>query len=146
MEAWDGQVNQNSEASANAFNVAIADYNSRCPNFRYYVNEFENVRAEAEVNRAPLTQQGFSKAATANLYDANMQNVPAIKTSFDCAKARSDAEHLICGDAQLAAEDVKLASIFAQAKAVVRDRGAFRKHAWQQWNYRGRNCHDRLLP
>ncbi|WP_124606229.1 lysozyme inhibitor LprI family protein [Burkholderia sp. Bp9142] len=144
LEAWDGQVIQTSEISVNAFNVAIADYNSRCSNFRYYVSEFERVRAEVEVNRAALTQQGFSKAAAANQYDANLQNAPAIKTSFDCAKARSDAEHLICSDAQLAAEDVELASLFAHAKAVVRDRVAFREHARQQWNYRERNCHDRL--
>jgi uncharacterized protein len=66
------------------------------------------------------------------------------KTSFDCSKARSDAEHLVCGDAELAADDVQLAAIYTQAKAVVQDQAAFRDRTRAQWNYREQNCHDRV--
>lgn len=64
-------------------------------------------------------------------------------TSFDCTKARSDAEHLICGDLELAADDVQLATMFAKAKAAVTDQAAFRERTRQQWNYREQYCHDR---
>jgi acyl carrier protein phosphodiesterase len=63
--------------------------------------------------------------------------------SFNCRKARSDAEHLVCGDAGLAAADVELASIHAKAKAAALDRRAFRKRSAAQWLYRERTCHDR---
>ncbi len=64
-------------------------------------------------------------------------------TSFDCSKARSDAEHLICSDPELAADDVELARIYAKAKAAATDQAAFKERIRQQWNYRERNCHDR---
>ncbi|QVN15022.1 DUF4236 domain-containing protein [Burkholderia sp. LAS2] len=64
-------------------------------------------------------------------------------TSFDCSKSRSDAEHLICNDAALAAADVELADIYTKAKAAVTDQAAFRERTRGQWNYRERKCHDR---
>lgn len=63
--------------------------------------------------------------------------------SFDCQKARSDAERLICGDPDLASQDVALATLFAQAKAAVTDKDGFRERVRQQWNYREASCHDR---
>lgn len=66
------------------------------------------------------------------------------KASFDCSKARSDAEQLICGDAELAAADVELATVYAQAKAAVSDQAAFRDRTRAQWNYREQKCHDRV--
>jgi uncharacterized protein len=142
VEAWQ-RVNQNSEASVDAFNAAVEDYNARCSNFRYYTTDFESVRSEVEANRAALTQQGLSKAAGVNVSVTAEQNAPAIRASFDCEKARSDAEHLICNDAQLAAADVDLAKLFASAKAAVMDQDAFKEHAREQWDYRERSCHDR---
>ncbi len=64
-------------------------------------------------------------------------------TSFDCAKARSGPEHLICGDAELAADDVELAGLYAKAKAAATDAVAFQEHVRQQWNSREISCHDR---
>jgi uncharacterized protein len=66
-----------------------------------------------------------------------------LTASFDCSKARSDAEHLICSDAELAADDVELAAIFAKARAVVVDQASFKERVRQQWNFREQNCHDR---
>jgi uncharacterized protein len=44
---------------------------------------------------------------------------PALTTSFDCSKARSDAERLICTDPELATDNVELTRIFAKAKAAL---------------------------
>lgn len=66
------------------------------------------------------------------------------RPSFDCTKARSDAERLVCGDAELAAEDVQLAEVYARAKAAVTDQTTFRERTRAQWNYREQNCHDRV--
>ncbi|MFV8631150.1 DUF4236 domain-containing protein, partial [Ralstonia pseudosolanacearum] len=68
---------------------------------------------------------------------------PSMQTSFDCSKARSDAEHIICSDPELAADDVELAVIYAKARAVAKDPVAFRERTRAQWNYRERQCHDR---
>ena len=68
---------------------------------------------------------------------------PTLQASFDCSKARSDAEHLICSDAELAADDVELASIYAKAKAAAADQVAFKERTRAEWNYREQNCHDR---
>ncbi|MFT4503168.1 DUF4236 domain-containing protein [Caballeronia sp. 15711] len=70
-------------------------------------------------------------------------SAPTFPTSFDCSKAHSDAEHLICGDAALAAADVELAAVYAKAKAAVSDETAFRARTRAQWNYREQTCHDR---
>ncbi|WP_206002620.1 lysozyme inhibitor LprI family protein [Paraburkholderia antibiotica] len=64
-------------------------------------------------------------------------------TSFDCSKARSTAEHLICTDPELASDDRELATIFLQAKAAVTDQAAFKERTRREWNYRERSCHDR---
>jgi hypothetical protein len=69
---------------------------------------------------------------------------PTVQTSFDCSKARSDAEHLICGDAELGALDVQLASVFARAKGAAKDPAAFKERTRLQWNYREQNCHDKV--
>ncbi|MFM0544310.1 DUF4236 domain-containing protein [Paraburkholderia strydomiana] len=65
------------------------------------------------------------------------------QTSFDCSKAHSDAEHIICSDAELARDDVQLAAIYAKAKAAVDDPTAFKARTRAQWNYREQQCHDR---
>jgi uncharacterized protein len=143
MEAWQGQLNENPQNSVDAFNASVNFYNARCSNYHYRTGDLKSVRAEVESNRAALTQQGLSMAASANASVPVEQNTPAIKTSFDCAKARSDAEHLICNDTELAAADVELANLLASAKVTVTDQAAFKEHARVQWNYRERNCHDR---
>jgi hypothetical protein len=64
-------------------------------------------------------------------------------TSFDCDKARSTSEMLICGDADLAALDRDLAQVYKQAKAAVPDKKAFAAVTTQNWNWRERNCRDK---
>ncbi|MFP4898768.1 TonB family protein [Paraburkholderia sp. BR14261] len=64
-------------------------------------------------------------------------------TSFDCKKARSPSEKLICSDEELAALDLNLATVFAQAKAVAPDIRVFAEAARQNWNWRNANCFDK---
>jgi Uncharacterized protein conserved in bacteria, putative lipoprotein len=64
-------------------------------------------------------------------------------TSFDCSKAHSDAEHIICSDAELAQEDIQLAGIYSRAKAAADDPAAFKDRTRAQWNYREQQCHNR---
>jgi hypothetical protein len=69
--------------------------------------------------------------------------LPTFQTSFNCIKARSNVEHMICGDKELAADDLELANIFVTAKAAATNRTAFKERARKAWNYREKNCHDR---
>lgn len=84
----------------------------------------------APVSAAPISTARVSAPATQ-------------QTSFDCSKARSDAEHLVCNDPELAADDVELASIYAKAKAAATDQIAFNTRTRAEWNYREQTCHDR---
>jgi uncharacterized protein len=95
--------------------------------------------AEAPSDDAPITSQ--TKAALA---DGNSTNeVSPITASFDCKKAHSTSEMLICGDADLAALDRDLATLYAQAKAAAPDKQAFAEMTRQNWNWRQRTCIDK---
>ncbi|MQR01118.1 DUF4236 domain-containing protein [Glaciimonas soli] len=83
------------------------------------------------------------KISTAEAIGSDSTPHPTLQTSFDCTKARSDAERLICGDRELAADDLELASVFAKAKAAVTDQVSFKERTRKAWNYRERNCHNR---
>lgn len=63
--------------------------------------------------------------------------------SFDCAKAKSVAEHLICADAELSARDRALATLYLRAKATVTDLQSFRKETILEWKQRETQCTDR---
>ena len=63
MDAWEGQLNQYSDTSVDAFNAAVNDYNARCSHIRYRRGELESVRSEVDSNRVALTRQGLAKAA-----------------------------------------------------------------------------------
>lgn len=63
ISAWEGQVDEYSETSVDAFNEAVNYYNMRCSNFQYRVGALESVRAEVDANRHALTLQGKASAA-----------------------------------------------------------------------------------
>lgn len=63
ISAWQSQVNEYSETSVDAFNMAVNDYNMRCSNFRYRSGALESVRSEVEANRYALQLQGMASAA-----------------------------------------------------------------------------------
>jgi uncharacterized protein len=164
IEVWRNRLQTGSGTSVQAFNTSVNDYNARCSNFRYRRDTFATVRAEVEASRPELTQEALLRAASFEIVEASPQvqgepassvnvtapliptiptSVQTFTTSFDCAKASADAERIICGDAELAASDVALASLFARAQAVTADKAGFKQHAREQWNDRQRNCHDR---
>lgn len=63
--------------------------------------------------------------------------------SFDCRRARSLAEKMICSDAELAQLDRELGRVYARAKNATSDRAAFRRQQNQEWLRREANCRDR---
>ena len=63
--------------------------------------------------------------------------------SFDCAKARSVVEKLICSDAELARLDRELGRLYARAKTVAADDAAFRRQTRDEWHRREATCRDR---
>ncbi|WP_368623420.1 DUF4236 domain-containing protein [Paraburkholderia sp. BR13444] len=111
---------------------------SNSPTFRTY--QWRNMPV-AQTPLADWKQQ--HQAASEAAAQPSQANVPSLATSFDCSKAHSDAEHLICGDAELAADDVELAALYAKAKAAATDEAAFRERTRAQWNYREQTCHER---
>lgn len=64
-------------------------------------------------------------------------------TSFDCVKANSKAEILICSDEQLAALDYKLSETFWMAKKAAEDKDAFLKYSRDSWRAREKSCHNK---
>ena len=65
------------------------------------------------------------------------------QASFDCARAESIPEYLICHDPELADDDRELALIYQRAKTTVADPVALTDRARKQWNYREKNCRDK---
>jgi hypothetical protein len=65
------------------------------------------------------------------------------KPSFDCNKASSYSEKLICSDPELARMDVELAGIYRQAKAIASDQKEFTRRSAARWKDRESTCYDR---
>lgn len=63
--------------------------------------------------------------------------------SFDCSKARSRSEKLICADDDLARMDRELGRLHARARAMATDRAAFQRHSDEEWREREARCRDR---
>jgi len=63
--------------------------------------------------------------------------------SFDCAKARSRGEILICSDPELSALDDELAKIYAKAKALAPSLSEFKAHSEREWKRRETTCFDK---
>ncbi len=62
--------------------------------------------------------------------------------SFDCAKAGSANEKMICADPQLSSMDDRLGQLFRQARAHAADKRAWRAQSDLQWRWREQNCRD----
>ncbi|ABM40137.1 hypothetical protein Pnap_4726 (plasmid) [Polaromonas naphthalenivorans CJ2] len=63
--------------------------------------------------------------------------------SFDCAKARSMPEKMICSDAELARLDRELGRVYARAKSAAADGAAFGRQNSEEWRRREATCRDR---
>ncbi|HYF16367.1 MAG TPA: hypothetical protein VEA40_00760, partial [Ramlibacter sp.] len=67
-----------------------------------------------------------------------------VRASFDCGKARSVPEKLICSDPDLARQDRELGRLFARAKEVAPNPAAFRRASDESWKQREATCRDRI--
>ncbi|MEO5658335.1 MAG: hypothetical protein ABIQ90_00870 [Polaromonas sp.] len=63
--------------------------------------------------------------------------------SFDCAKARSVSEVMICSDTELILLDRELGRLYARAKRSTADRAAFQRQSDDEWRVRESICRDR---
>ena len=63
--------------------------------------------------------------------------------TFDCTKARSPSEVLICNDPQLSKMDDALGALYWRAKSHVSDPVAFKKQTNAEWRIREKTCVDR---
>lgn len=61
LDAAKTVVNNYSESDVDRFNEMVADYNSRCSEFRYRQGALEGARAEVERNRAQIEAEGRSR-------------------------------------------------------------------------------------
>jgi len=63
--------------------------------------------------------------------------------SFDCAKAKSRAEILICSDPELATLDDDLANIYSRAKSLAPSPAEFKEQGAREWKRRETTCFDK---
>jgi uncharacterized protein len=66
------------------------------------------------------------------------------RPSFDCVKALSASEKMICSDAELARLDRELVQVYARAKNATTDRAAFQRQQDREWRMRKALCRDRM--
>jgi uncharacterized protein len=66
-----------------------------------------------------------------------------MKPSFNCAKAHSFSEKLICSDPELTRIDYDLSVLYAQAKLATHNSAAFKQTNNEEWLWREKNCNDR---
>ena len=92
--------------------------------------------------RAPQqTAQAPAKAAPA---DRLARNLPApLSPSFDCRKARSVPEKIICSDTELAQLDRELGRVYARARHATPNPASFRQRQNEEWLKREATCRDR---
>ena len=96
-----------------------------------------------------LSEESEIPAAAVSLnpveYPAEVATVktPTKTPSFNCSKARSRAEILICTDTEFSRLDNELAALYEQAKSVTQDKAAFKKTNQDEWRRREKTCTDR---
>ena len=101
---------------------------------------FSNGEKEEE-----LWENGKLISTTANnkITSNSRHNKLEFKPSFDCGKAKSTAEKLICSDADLSALDRELSNYYYQAKLISSDKSYFKKEHEAAWLKREKECLDK---
>lgn len=62
IQGWEPNVNTSSQSSVDAFNWAIADFNSRCGSYRYRTQVMDRVRSEVNARSTDLRFEGVNLA------------------------------------------------------------------------------------
>src|SRR5450830_1225947 len=91
------------------------------------------------INRGKRSGTRFLLAAVLACGDAGS----AFGASFNCSRAGSAAEKVICGDAELSSLDERLAKTYKQAKLKSADRREFSARSDGFWRWREKNCQTR---
>lgn len=128
------------DAAAAAADAAAADAASAAPDTSVDANEFLDGNTESDGANRELDTAAPTEPETRPEGDAYLRTY---ETSFDCGKARSIPEYLICHDPLLSEDDRELAQLYLQAKASVTDSAGLTDRMRGQWNYREKNCRDK---
>ena len=97
---------------------------------------------EKPLSNVDLASKESTKEFLNNL-DTIKRNEPKnYQTSFDCSKAKSISETLICQNIDLAQADKELAELVRIAKLEIVYQVALTNRLKKQWNYREKNCKD----
>ena len=100
--------------------------------------------AAASAPRSTPRKTELAKAAPPSRQAPNPTAQAArMAPSFDCRRARSVPEKMICSDAELARLDRELGRVFARARNATSDRAAFRRQQDHEWLRREATCRDR---
>lgn len=78
-------INSYSDTDIDRFNALVADYNSRCGQFRYRRGSLENARSEVEQHRSEIEAEGrarFSRASAPIASTDRLPEVPVAKPDF----------------------------------------------------------------
>lgn len=108
-----------------------------------HVIEIEDGQGYIDWFKAIVKYGGLKNEAVKNSQPSQLPVSEVVKPSFDCAKASSANEKMICGDAELAGLDSELATAYKQAKASAKDPVAFKQQTVDAWKWREANCHDK---
>lgn len=92
------------------------------------------------------THPSYNENATSQNNKSNSKGSSGVvpSPSFDCSKAASDAEKLICSDAELAVLDVDLGRLYKQAKGSGVNSAAFKNENIREWKRRESECHTKI--
>lgn len=87
------------------------------------------------VNQTPEPQNQEKIAST--------REAETVMPSFDCTKATSHSERLICADPELSTMDAEMSSLYSRAKSVASDKSAFAAETKARWKQRETECSDK---
>ena len=104
----------------------------------------ENVAANSHSVAEPPSQQNGDGRGTdekdGQIASKQLPLTQPTSPSFDCAKAKSVNEKLICSDSELSSLDSELSGIYQRAKATASDKTAFSQQTAIEWKWRESNC------
>lgn len=107
-----------------------------------FLVQFDSIEAHGIRAAAPARPPIDAPAADALTQSATP--APAMRRpSFDCNRAKSVPELLICGDDELASLDVELSGLLAQARQEASDKKRLAEETRTAWNWREKNCRDK---
>nr|WP_258393630.1 hypothetical protein [Burkholderia multivorans] len=123
-----------------AMSGQLTPYGQQASAAAHYVNVPANASTSAS---PPMENAAEASSVQASAPGPSSDGVALQQTSFDCGRAKSIPEYLICHDPDLAAADRDLAVVYQRARDAVIDKGAFSERTRKQWNFREKNCRDK---